>query len=80
MPDNHRNSSTINQRITQSVAEAIAPVGGFLRCETCRREQGLGDVASHLASGWPKCCGLTMTWVTQRQVDSGEQLPQGEPE
>ena len=47
-----------------------AEFGGFLRCETC----GLrGEVeARYWRVGWPKHCGYTMRWWTQRQVDAGE--------
>lgn len=59
-----------------TIGEAIAPdlraFGGILRCETCSRMKALGDVGAHLDNGWPKCCGYTMRWWTQRQIDSGE--------
>jgi len=29
----------------------------------------LGDTGSHLRSGWPKHHGMTMRWVTQRELD-----------
>jgi hypothetical protein len=51
---------------------ALRPLGGFLRCETCRHEQDLGDVGLSVDTGWRKCCGYTMRWWTQRQVDAGE--------
>ena len=44
--------------------------GGYLRCETCR---ATGDVKPHYwQTGWPKCCGYTMRWWTQRQIDAGD--------
>lgn len=51
---------------------SLAGFGGFLRCEKCRADRELGDVAGYLAHGWPKCCGYTMRWWTQRQIDAGE--------
>jgi hypothetical protein len=45
---------------------------GILRCAKCSSTQDLGDTGHRLANGWPKCCGLTMTWWTQRQIDAGE--------
>lgn len=51
-----------------AVAADLAVAGGILRCCTCGREQPVGDVAAHLARGWPDCCGLTMTRVTRRQL------------
>jgi hypothetical protein len=47
--------------------------GGFLRCETCGASAALGDPAARvLGGGWPKHCGYTMRWWTQRQIDAGE--------
>lgn len=67
--------------VPAKVAADLAVAGGILRCGSCGNEQPLGDVASHLSSGWPKCCGLTMTWVTlkmllaeQRDVPEGFEL------
>lgn len=47
-----------------------ADLGGFLRCETCRRVEPVDGTC--LATGWPKCCGYTMRWWTARQVRDGE--------
>lgn len=58
--------------IADKVAAAISPFGGYLRCETCTHERPLGDTSYHLAVGWPICCGQTMRWWTQRQIDAGE--------
>jgi hypothetical protein len=33
---------------------------GMVWCRTCRREQRV-DSAQALRSGWPLCCGYTMT-------------------
>ncbi|MCA0318181.1 MAG: hypothetical protein LCH88_08945 [Proteobacteria bacterium] len=33
---------------------------GRVWCRTCNREQAV-DAAASLRSGWPKCCGFTMT-------------------
>lgn len=46
--------------------------GGFLQCGACGHREELGDVGSRLRDGWPQCCGYTMTWWTQRQIDAGE--------
>lgn len=46
--------------------------GGVLRCETCHFTVPLRNVAAKLRDGWPRCCGTTMRWWTQRQLDSGE--------
>lgn len=52
---------------------ALDGFGGYLRCETCRRREELGDPGRRLMGlpGWPKCCGYTMRWWTQRQIDAG---------
>lgn len=37
-----------------------ALIQGRVRCETCGNEKVV-DSAACLRSGWPKCCGYTMT-------------------
>lgn len=37
-----------------------ALIQGRVRCETCGRESTVKS-AECLRSGWPKCCGYTMT-------------------
>lgn len=56
------------------VADDIAPFGGILRCNVCQTEAPLGDIARNLRNGWPECCGYTMTWITQRQLDEQARL------
>lgn len=51
-----------------AMAADLAVAGGILRCGTCKQEEPLGDIASHLTRGWPKCCGLTMTWLSLRTL------------
>lgn len=62
----------MRSEVAQAVGRDLAPFGGFLQCLTCGSEQELGDVGNKLAHGWPKCCGHTMRWWTQRQIDAGE--------
>lgn len=58
------------QNIHSLIAADLTAFGGILRCSKCHREQPLGeaDIASNLRHGWPRCCGETMIWVTQRQL------------
>lgn len=59
-------------------ADVVEKVGiGYLLCRTCDRQQTLtqAEVGRYLSSGWPKCCSYTMSWVTQNQIDRGEELP-----
>jgi len=51
-----------------------ARFGGYLRCETCRRQTPVHteDTARYLRYGWPACHGQTMRWWTQTQIDNGE--------
>ena len=58
--------------VHDKIAGDLTGFGGYLRCETCGHRQTLGNVANKLRNGWPKCCGYTMRWWTQRQVDAGE--------
>ncbi len=60
---------TIRATIHMDMGEDLKPLGGILRCDKCRKEQDLGNVGHNLKDGWPECCGYTMTWVTQRQLD-----------
>lgn len=60
--------------IQDKIGRDLGSFGGFLRCESCRRIEHLGDVGQKLAHGWPKCCGYTMRWWTQRQVDAREHV------
>ncbi len=55
-----------------AIGEALSGFGGFLRCETCGITRPLGDPGSKVANGWPRHCGYTMRWWTQRQIDAGE--------
>lgn len=46
--------------------------GGILRCTECGVEHLLNATAigMYLSSGWPKHCGYTMRWVTQKELDA----------
>jgi hypothetical protein len=61
-----------------AMAADLAVAGGILRCGTCGREQPLGDIASYLSRGWPRCCGLTMTWVSLKTLAAEtREVPEG---
>lgn len=51
--------------------------GGLLRCMTCGREDSLGDPDARVnGEGWPRCCGQTMRWITERQLrEAGRTAP-----
>jgi hypothetical protein len=55
------------------IGSELQEFGGLLRCTKCDRERTLGSVSHRLANGWPKCCGYTMRWMTQRQLDTEDQ-------
>ena len=61
-------------RFGKEMSGALDGFGGYLRCRTCHHSQDLGDPGRRgvMGEGWPKCCGYTMEWITQRQIDSGE--------
>ena len=64
--------------VPAKVAADLAVAGGILRCGTCGTEQPLGDVGAHLSHGWPRCCGLTMTWVTRKiLLAERQEVPEG---
>ena len=58
--------------IHDTIAGDLESLGGYLRCEVCGHCRVKGDVSHNLAAGWPKHCGYTMRWWTQRQIDAGE--------
>ena len=43
--------------------------GGHLECGTCGKLAALNDIKNWLDHGWPECCGSTMRWWTQREID-----------
>ena len=54
------------------IAADLSGFGGILRCAgECGCEQALSEeqIVKYLRYGWPKCCGYTMRWVTQRELD-----------
>lgn len=57
-----------------AIGASLGQFGGVLRCETCRTQvhMSAGRAGRYTAQGWPKCCGYTMRWWTQRQIDAGE--------
>lgn len=60
--------------VHDAIGDALTPLGGYLRCETCRDGHPMapGEAGRYTAAGWPKCCGYTMRWWTRRQIDAGE--------
>lgn len=61
--------------LERSLGADLAHFGGFLRCEQCGHSAELGNPGRRVMGGeggWPKHCGYTMQWWTQRQIDDGE--------
>lgn len=60
------------QGLHGKIAADLAHLGGVLRCNDCGEEWALTqeDIGRHLAHGWPKHCGRTMRWVTQKELDA----------
>lgn len=57
------------ESVMDSIAAELQVFGGLLRCTKCGLELPLGEVGPRLRHGWPRHCGYTMRWVTQRQLD-----------
>lgn len=55
--------------IAASIAESVNGFGGHLRCEVCGTMAPLGRASGKVLNGWPKCCGYTMRWWTQSELD-----------
>ena len=75
---NAKEVAAFAKTIHANIAADLCPDGaGELRCGKCGRVQSMTQqhVARYLRSGWPKCHGQTMTWVTARQLaaESAEQ-------
>lgn len=64
----------VQDRINRRTDTITAEFGGLLRCETCGKQAPVEPAYWHV--GWPKHCGQTMRWWTQRQIDAGEMPPQ----
>ena len=62
-------SADYGTELHSAIAADLYGFGGILRCTVCKDERPLRDVAGKLRNGWPKCCGCTMTWMTQRLLD-----------
>lgn len=58
--------------IHSKIGSKLASFGGHLECGVCGRIEPLGNTTNKLANGWPKCCGYTMRWLTQRELDAME--------
>ena len=50
----------------RAVAQSPALQQGLVRCERCGSEERV-DSAQALRSGWPTCCGTTMTLLEVRE-------------
>jgi hypothetical protein len=60
------------QSVVPGIAADLFKMGGALRCtKECGSGMKLSEerIAKYLRYGWPKCCGYTMRWVTQRELD-----------
>jgi hypothetical protein len=58
--------------LVPAIAADLSGFGGVLRCtQDCGMPMRLDEerIARYLRDGWPKCCGYTMRWVTQRELD-----------
>lgn len=56
-----KRSYELAQRRTQ--LEHVIRAGKMFYCHTCRKEtRRIEDV--DYTTGWPRCCGITMDWVT----------------
>lgn len=58
----------MNNQVHTKIGEELKGFGGILRCESCGLKRPLGNIGIKLQNGWPKCCGYTMRWVTDREL------------
>jgi hypothetical protein len=52
-------------RMIKMYNKEIEKFGGYLKCEVCGHELPLDHTVEYLTSGWPRCCGYTMRWITK---------------
>ena len=59
------------QNFKSGLAADLDKLGGVLRCKLCGHERPLqaGEAGHFTFNGWPKHCGKTMAWVTQKLLD-----------
>ena len=59
------------QNMYTDIGSSLDASGGVHRCKVCGYEipHMPGDGARYTAHGYPKHCGKTTRWVTQRQLD-----------
>lgn len=54
------------------IRPSIGSLGGELRCTHCAKKKVLSpeDIKQYVLSGWPRCHGMTMLWITQKELDT----------
>jgi hypothetical protein len=57
----------------QEPEQASADPGAILKCGACNRTfaSSKGEVASYAISGWPQCCGETMSLFIEVPLPEG---------
>lgn len=55
--------------IQKKIGDNLKSFGGHLQCRECGIKQPLGDIGHKMAHGWPKCCGYTMRWITDNEIE-----------
>jgi hypothetical protein len=57
--------------VINKITKELDEFGGYLECQTCGRKSPVGDIGNNLSSGWKKCCGYTMRWITKNELKNG---------
>lgn len=52
-----------------TIADKLKSFGGILRCTVCNYEEPINKISGQLETGWKKCCGYTMRWVTKKELE-----------
>jgi hypothetical protein len=53
----------------EKLAEELKAFGGYLECNICGKKEPIGNIENQLSNGWKKCCGYTMTWITNNMIN-----------
>jgi hypothetical protein len=56
----------------KSLGQELKSFGGHLECTVCGNKQPLRNVGYKLSNGWEKCCGYTMRWITQNELNESK--------
>lgn len=78
--DGNLTHSPITPVSPMSPSDRPARIAGLLRCPTCEAIETFNpaELEKYARSGWPTCCGETMTLFTETRKPLAEVKPKGD--